>query len=495
MFLASCANLPVTVHRSTPTLVTGQIRDVNPELLVDRITWGKNSTSVEDARELGTTAYLQQQLSSASTSTMPQVVQDRIATMTISQKSLIDIITELEKLRKSNSGNAKKKLQQELNRLAKETQSRSILRALYSPQQLEEQLCWFWFNHFNVFQGKANLRAMVGDYEERAIRPHVLGKFRELLTATAHHPAMLRYLDNNQNTVNKPNENYARAVLELHTMGAHNGNTQRDIQELARILTGVGFNFSKENLQNSTKMPNQYVRNGLFEFNPDHHDYGDKQFLGHTISGRGLAELDEAIGILSRQPATAYSVSKKLALFFIGDAPSSALIDSMAQTFLSTDGDIRAVLEALFLSSEFARSLGKQYKDPHHFVISALRLAFDGKLISATDPVINWLSRLGQPRYEKLAPQGYTLTASAWENQAQTTARLDIVKIIGSGKAGLFKKNSGNGVSAIPQLNNALYSEYIRKSLTSTTLAALQKTKTTQEWNTVLLASPEMMMR
>jgi uncharacterized protein (DUF1800 family) len=167
----------------------------------------------------------------------------------------------------------------DMNALAREAQSRSLLRDLYGPDQLREQMTWFWFNHFNVQASKRDIRAMVGDYEDQAIRPHALGRFRDLLEATLRHPAMLRYLDNDQNAANHINENYAREIMELHSMGVGSGYTQKDVQELARILTGVGIDL-KPDAALETPMAVLYVRAGLFEFNPARHDFGTKTFWG-----------------------------------------------------------------------------------------------------------------------------------------------------------------------------------------------------------------------
>src|SRR6202012_14307 len=164
---------------------------------------------------------------------------------------------------------------------------------------LQEQLTWFWFNHFNVHQYKANLRAMVGDYEETAIRPHALGRFRDLLEATLRHPAMLRYLDNADNAAGHINENYAREIMELHTMGVGSGYTQKDVQELARILTGVGISTKPEPPRLKPEWRKLYIRDGLFEFNPARHDFGDKEFLGHKIKGSGFAEVEQALDLIA----------------------------------------------------------------------------------------------------------------------------------------------------------------------------------------------------
>ena len=501
--IVSCSSVPTGAPNRISAVVGTNINTAIPELLVERLSWGINTGSVMQVHQLGSAKYVQQQLQLAPISDiadMPQVIQNQIAGMTISRESMMDIAAGLEQLRQSAENkdvgdDAKKRYQQELNRLDKEAQSRDILRALYSPQQLQEQLAWFWFNHFNVFQGKANIRAMLGDYEEYAIRPHVLGRFRELLDATAHHPAMLRYLDNDQNAFNHPNENYAREIMELHSMGIDGGFTQRDVQELARILTGVGFNFKRDGPPKLGKLQGQYVRNGAFEFNPLRHDYGDKQFLGHTIRGRGLGELDEAIDLLSRNPATAHFICNKLALFFVGASPSPALINSMAATFSSSDGDIKAVLGTLFSSTEFIASLGHQFKDPQHYVFSALRLAYDDKPILNTQPVINWLSRLGQPRFGKLTPDGYPLTASAWDSPGQMTTRFEIAKAIGNGSAGLFRTDAGTDFPGFPKLSNVLYFTYVQSTLSKNTLQSLEQANSPQEWNTLLLASPEMMVR
>ena len=192
---------------------------------------------------------------------------------------------------------AQQAYQQALTKVAREAASRSLLRALYSPNQLQEQMTWFWFNHFNVHQYKTNLRVMVGDYEDRALRPRALGRFRDLLIASATHPAMIRYLDNEQNAAGRINENYAREVMELHTLGVDGGYSQADVQELARVLTGLGVNFSDKAPNLKPGQRELYVRQGFTEFNPARHDMGEKVVLGHRIAGRGWNEvLDELAG-------------------------------------------------------------------------------------------------------------------------------------------------------------------------------------------------------
>jgi uncharacterized protein (DUF1800 family) len=308
---------------------------------------------------------------------------------------------------------------------------------------------------------------------------------------------MIRYLDNEQNAANRINENYARELMELHTLGVDGGYSQKDVQELARILTGVGVNLGA-NMPNVRKeLAGQYVRKGLFEFNPNRHDYGDKVLLGQAVKGRGLAEVDEAIDRLSRHPATARFVSKKLATYFVADDPPQELVDCMAATFKSRDGDIAAVLRTLFDSREFNASLGKKFKAPIHYVVSAVRLAYDEKPILNAGPMLNWLNRMGQPMFGRQTPDGYSLLQTAWASPGQMTTRFEIAKAIGSGSAGLFKTDGPQPVEkpAFPQLANALYYGQMQQSLSATTRQALDQAASPQEWNTLLMSSPEMMFR
>jgi uncharacterized protein (DUF1800 family) len=425
--------------------------------------------------------------------------------MPISQQLLEQIVFALERQRREASAlpdleqrkAAHEAYQQALNRLARQAAERSLLRDLYSSSQLQENMTWFWMNHFSVHQGKHNLRAMVGDYEQNAIRAHALGKFRELLSATLRHPAMLRYLDNEQNAAGHINENLARELMELHTLGVDGGYTQRDVQELARILTGAGVNLGPDMPKLRREWQGEYVRQGLFEFNPNRHDHGDKQFLGATIRGRGMAEIDEAIDRLARHPATARFISRKLATYLVQDAPPQALVDRMAKTFLQTDGDIAATLSTLFSSPEFAASLGQKFRDPMHYVVSAVRLAYADKPILNPAPMIHWLNRMGEPLYGRGTPDGYALEQSAWSSAAQMSIRFEVARAIGSGSAGLFRTEDARPTerAAFPQLSNQLYYEHLRARLRPATLQSLEQASSPQEWNTLLLSSPEMMYR
>src|ERR1700689_5579043 len=363
-------------------------------IFLDRLTFGINASSAAHLQAAGVERWLNEQLHPAPSSPLPEAAQSQIEAMTDVHKLPFDILVSFEQQGKSANQvtgpdqrkAAQQVYQQAMNDRGKQAAARSILRALYAPDQLRQRMTWFWFNHFNVHQYKSNLRILVGDYEDHAIRAHALGKFRDLLVATLRHPAMLRYLDNTDNAAGHLNENYAREIMELHTMGVGSGYTQGDVEALARILTGAGIDAKPEEPKLKPELQSQLLREGAFEFNPARHDYGDKIFLGHEIKGKGFAEVDEAIDILVHHPATATHLSKQIATSFVSDNPPDTLVAKMAQTFKATDGDIAAVLATMVHAPEFAASLkpGTKFKDPVTYVFSAVRLAYDDKVILNT---------------------------------------------------------------------------------------------------------------
>jgi uncharacterized protein (DUF1800 family) len=472
--------------------------------LVDRVTWGQTSASIAEADRLGTERWLKQQLHPSSDTTLPNAAQSQIDALRISREPMAQIVVEMDaQCRTAN------KLVDPIKRLAaqqacgkamqdlkQQATARSLLRNLYSPSQLQEQMTWFWFNHFNVQAEKRDIRAMVGDYEDRAIRPYALGKFRDLLKAADLHPAMLRYLDNDQNAVGHVNENYAREILELHTMGVGSGYTQKDVEEMARVLTGVGVSLSPDAPKLKPEQQALYIRRGLMEFNPARHDFGEKTVLGRKVSGTGLSEFEETLDALARHPATAKHVSTKLAVYFMNEAPPK-LVDRMTAVFLRSDGDIADVLEALFKSAEFKASLGKKVKDPIHYAVSAVRLAYDGRPIANTAPLQGWINRMGQSLYGRDTPDGYPLEDAAWSGPGQLTAMFEVARQVGSSSAGLFKPD-GAGVEdqpAFPQLQNALFYSSTQARLGEQTRAALTQARSPAEWNTLFLSSPEFLHR
>jgi uncharacterized protein (DUF1800 family) len=499
--------VPAVAALGIVTVVASDAAELSPRdmILLDRLTWGINASSAAHLQAVGSERWLAEQLHPASNTALPDAVRMQIEAMPDVHKLPFDILVAFDQQAKSANQvtdpeqrkAAQQVYQQAMNERAKQAAARTILRALYSPDQLRERMTWFWFNHFNVHQYKSNIRILVGDYEDRAIRPHALGKFRDLLIATLHHPAMMRYLDNADNAAGHLNENYAREIMELHTMGVGSGYAQSDVEALARILTGVGIDLKPEDPKLKPELQSQLVREGAFEFNPARHDYGDKTFLGHAIKGRGLAEVDEAIDILVRHPATATHLSRQIATYFVSDNPPEPLVQRMAQTFKTTDGDIAAVLSTMVHAPEFTASLkpGSRFKDPVQYVCSAVRLAYDDKVILNTSSIQGWLNRLSEGLFNHDTPDGYAMTSASWNGPGQMMLRFEIARQIGSGSSGLFKPDVPNAVDqpAFPLIQNSLYFNGLRQTLGPTTLAALDQAVSPQDWNTLFLSSPEFM--
>jgi uncharacterized protein (DUF1800 family) len=323
--------------------------------------------------------------------------------------------------------------------IVSELSQAKVLRAILSERQVQEVMTDFWFNHFNVYLGKDSDQWYTTSYERDAIRKNALGKFRDLLLATAQSPAMMIYLDNwqsigpnslangmnpaNPNSKRGPkglNENYGREVMELHTVGVNGGYSQADVTSLAAILTGWGVD-----------RPGQ---GGPFLFDPKRHEPGTKEWLGHTIgeaaasptpNGDGMHQGLVAMSLLAASPKTAHFISYKLAQRFVADEPPPALVDRMAATYLSTDGDIKAILRTLVQSPEFnSRSFFRnKVKTPMEFIASAFRT-------TATDPanpgaLVTTLKGMGMPLYYALPPTGYYITADRWMNASALVDRLN----------------------------------------------------------------------
>jgi uncharacterized protein (DUF1800 family) len=350
-----------------------------------------------------------------------------------------------------------------------------LLRAIYSDRQLEQVMTDFWFNHFNVFIGKGADRYMLTGYERDVIRPRALGKFEDLLVATAQSPAMLFYLDNwlsvgpnsdfangipkrnnNYNWRRPPrpprpapvkqakgkrsglNENYGRELMELHTLGVNGGYTQKDVTEAARVLTGW-----------TLKQPRE---GGGFVFEERMHEPGDKRVLGHRIKSGGEKEGRDLLHILARHPSTAKFISTKLAMRFVSDDPPSTLIDRMTQTFLKKNGDIGEVLKAMFHSPEFwaPESYRAKVKTPLEFVVSAVRTS--GAEVSDALPLARQLQTLGMPLYGMQPPTGYSMKADAWVNSSALLGRMNFALALTAGKLKGVQVDPGQmlGASASP---------------------------------------------
>ncbi len=299
-----------------------------------------------------------------------------------------------------------------------------LMRAVYSNRQLAEELDDFWFNHFNVYYDKGSDRFLIPAYERDAIRPNVLGKFRDLLEATAKSPAMLFYLDNFESVgadaaVNARakkkrglNENYGRELMELHTLGVDGGYTQKDVTEVARCFTGWTILEPR--------------KGGGFFYNDKMHDKGEKVVLGVTIpSGGGIEDGEKVLDILARHSSTAHFISKKLAERFVADNPPAELVDRMAATFLKTDGDIREVMRTMLNSKEFwtQGAYHAKVKTPFEMVASSVR-ALDATVEDAF-ALANQVGNLGEPLYRKQEPTGYSNLNSEWVNSAALLERMN----------------------------------------------------------------------
>jgi uncharacterized protein (DUF1800 family) len=327
-----------------------------------------------------------------------------------------------------------------VNVVMNELQQAKLLRALYSERQLQEVMTDFWFNHFNIYLNKDADQYLVTAYERDVIRAHALGKFRDLLVATAQSPAMLFYLDNWLSmgpkspaaiaaNKGKPgqaipglNENYGRELMELHTLSVNGGYSQHDVTELARVLTGW------------TIQPLE--QGGSFQFDPRKHDPGDKVVLGRTIPENGINEGMQMLDILAHDPNTAKFISRKLAMRFVADDPPPALVARMAQKFLATDGDIREVLRTLFKSPEFwsVKAYRAKVKTPFEFAISSLRAT--GTDLSNAGPLLGILNRMGMPLYQMVPPTGYSMTASTWMNSEALIDRMNYALALSNGQVG-----------------------------------------------------------
>jgi uncharacterized protein (DUF1800 family) len=471
---------------------------------LNRMSWGANAADAETIRTSGATRWFEDQLRMPADMPLPQPIAAQIAAMRISGETMPALVVEAEAEAAAAKAitdpdqrkAANQARQQKLGSLKREAQARSLLRDIYSPAQLREQMTWFWFNLFNVQSSKRDIEAMIGDYED-TIRAHALGRYRDLLEATLRHPAMLRYLDNDQNAANRINENYAREIMELHSMGVGSGYSQKDVQELARILTGVGISTRPDPPRLKPEWQPLYVRAGLFTFNPARHDFGAKTFLGHEIKGSGYGEVSEALDLIATSPATAHHIAEKLATFFVGDTPPPALVDRMAATFRKSGGDTGAVLRTMVRAPEFRASLGGSFKDPVHYVVSALRLTYSDRAIVNADPALNWLNRMGEGLFAHETPDGYALGSAAWTGPGQMNVRFEIARQIGSGAPALFRpKDSTDPPAPLLSLaENPLYAGYYAGRVAPATRAALDQAHRPADWNALFLSSPEFMHR
>ncbi|WP_017324975.1 DUF1800 domain-containing protein [Synechococcus sp. PCC 7336] len=527
-FLLACATLlswhPATSAPASAIASNIAATDANLIHLLGRTSFGLAPGDLERVKAMGISAYLQEQLHPEAIA-LPPALSERLAAASIPTVNAVRPGSDAETSDMPTRSTAKS-LRPPGSTLDRARRVR-LLHSIASPRQLEAVLVDFWFNHFNVFccgtGGQFREKYWLMSYEGDAIRPHVLGRFRDMLGATAHHPAMLFYLDNWQNTAPNSfgasnrfsgiNENYARELMELHTLGIEGGYQQEDVETLAQILTGWGVVGTPNSLRRRGSVAQQAVSNFLgqqqserqhstsavaaddrwaafgFEFDYSRHDSSDKVFLGTAIAGGGMEEGELALDLLARHPATARHISYKLAQYFVADDPPTRLVDALSQHFLATDGDLRAVVETLLDSPEFwaAEYRGRKFKPPYQFVISSLRAvgANSGNPFPRTNNgagVNQALNRMNMPLYGCRIPTGYSNLESDWLSSDALLARTHFA-------ANLSRPQSRYGYDPASAIARTVLPQ-----LAADTAATIASNPPELQ-PTLMLGSPEMMYR
>jgi len=532
--------------------------------VLNRLGFGPTPAAIERVRRLGIRVYVDEQL-------QPERIPDealapRLAGFTTLTKSSRDLAEDYflpammqrreAQRRSAGSGEpptpdagapdpAKRTPEQmELARAARtvigELSQQRILRAAYSDRQLEEVMVDFWMNHFNVFVGKGQVRLYLTEYERDAIRPRVLGRFRDLLGATAASPAMLFYLDNWQSSaapdaptsedgermraparrgagprdrtiLRRPgqarrpfprpevmdrrtangvqpqqirrrglNENYARELMELHTLGVDGGYTQTDVQEVARAFTG--WTIANPRL------------GGEFRFEPRLHDDGEKVVLGHRIkAGGGRKDGEQVLDLLARHPSTARFIATKLARRFVADEPPPALVTRAAEKFRATDGDIREVVRTIVTSPEFLASRRAKTKNPFEFVVSAIRVT-DLNVVNAL-PLVQSLRDLGMPIYGAQPPTGYSDKAEAWVNSGALLNRMNFAIALTGGQMRMLGTGAPSRTGNADETRRALFASALAGEVSPSTSATVEKASTPAQVVALTLGSPDFQKR
>ncbi|MEN9865626.1 MAG: hypothetical protein RL748_1216 [Pseudomonadota bacterium] len=441
---SATASNPVNTTTSAPANTSAALSTEQQALhVLNRLAYGPKPGDVQYVQKIGVAAYIAQQLQ-PETIPLPASLQQRLARLETEQAGSGQMLTAFREARqaaRSDNASDKQQAKEEAMHVAEQRAEGRLLRAIDSPRQLEEVMVDFWYNHFNVYAGKGLDRALITSYERDAIRPYVLGNLRQLLGATAKHPAMLFYLDNWLSTkagytaqralrfglspqkvkASGLNENYARELMELHTLGVDGGYTQNDVTELARMFTG--WTFAARGGIDS---------NELFRFDPLRHDNGSKIWLGKTVTANGQAEGEFALDVLAQHPATAKFISFKLAQYFVQDQPDAKLVQNLAQVFLQNKGEIRPVLKALFASPGFLNASGSKFKTPYQFVVSATRAS--AIPVENIRPLLGTLQQLGMPLYGSPTPDGYKNTEAAWLNPDALTRRIQFATALATGR-------------------------------------------------------------
>ncbi len=502
--------------------------------VLNRIGFGPAPGDVERVRRIGLAAYIEHQL-------RPERIADanlaeRLAsfsTLTLSTRDLAEryylpaLMERRERQRQQGAATPPAENRPAMmmeaergeRRVFAELAQQKILRAVYSERQLEEVMVDFWFNHFNVFGGKGPTRLYLTEYERDVIRPHALGRFRDLLGATAKSPAMLFYLDNWQsaapghagdammapNRVNRArgrglarrplppqrpaqnrrrdiNENYARELMELHTLGVDGGYTQKDVQEVARVFTGWTIV--------------QPRAGGEFRFEPRMHDRGEKIVLGHRIkAGGGMEDGAQVLDLLARHPSTARFVATKLARRFVADEPPAALVTRAAARFTETGGDIREVVRTIVTSPElFAPAAYRaKVKTPLEFVASAVRVT--GVDLRNAMPAVQALRELGMPPYMCEPPTGYADEAKAWINTGALLNRMNFAVALTGGREGGRGRGRGQPAASLRSTADDVIYGALAGDLSEGTRSTIAKASTPAQAVALVLGSPEFQRR
>jgi len=498
---------------------------------LNRVAFGPRPGDVDRVRAIGVDRYIDEQLH-------PERIPDSamaprlagLASITMSSREISEKYEQpLVEARRKRAANGQQQnaqppdgppamqdpVQQRAQSVVLELSEQKLLRAVHSDRQLQEVLTDFWFNHFNVDARKGADRFLLTEYERETIRPHVLGKFRDLLEATAKSPAMLFYLDNwmsidpagphvdpraaargrgrfggampprlqqmpqqNPNNMRRGlNENYGRELMELHTLGVDGGYTQKDVTEVARAFTGW-----------TIQQPRQ---GGGFRYEARLHDEGQKVVLGRVIkAGGGQSDGEQVLDILAKHPSTAKFISMKLVRRFVSDTPPSALVDRAAKRFTETDGDIREVLRTILTSKEFLApdAYRAKVKTPFEFVVSAIRAT--GADVTEAMPLVRAVNQLGMPLYQCQPPTGYKDTADAWVNTGALVNRMNVALQI----------TSGQMRRAIPRVDlpadgDAMIARLLGGDASDTTRATIAKASTPPQMAALTLGSPEFQRR
>ena len=527
LLLCGCASTAADRPDAVPSRSAARLEAAvraHPVAFLDRLGWGANAAELKHLHRVGAVRFLQEQLHPVADAGVPGSIARALARLPVnrplSQWLPMQIAAERalfrarHRARSGTSGASDeqsiqgrlKALRQRMNALTRQAMTEQLMLALYAQDQLRQRLIWFWMNHFNVFRG-GNIGPMMADYRQRVIAPHALGQFRSLLQATMFSPQMLLYLNNAQNHRGHINENYAREVMELHTIGLGGGYSQRDVTDLAHVLTGLGVDLLDRPIRVRPALRAWVWQRGLVLFNPARHDPEPEQVLGRRFSGRDVGEIERVVTLLADDPATARHISFELAQYFVADHPSPALVSLMVRTWHDTQGNIAAVLQTMFTSRQFAASLARpQFKDPMRYLLSALRVSFEGRYITHPQPLLGMLYRLGEPLYGRQTPDGYPLNTAAWNSPGQLTTRFAVAQQLAAGAPVLFRRAArpaGTRVvlrrmrsapsTAPPDLERSAVYAATEAALSRATRRTLDQSGGPVRWNALWLSSPEFM--